>query len=226
MGGSDTLNYDPSAGADAISGVTGVLYLALVAFFLFRLFQRRAKRFTSERIGGTSTASTEDDSSDDEDEVDVRQGQPQEQPFAPTSPIKSLIGTIQFGALSVGCFYLASYIEGYMLGLDLPDNYTARNIGSALRLTVVGAAYLATFIFSANTLGLAALTLKLALFGDDDYDAAAADRRRAAREAPPKVRVTDDLDAVRAAFDQVEREAAEAKRRAAALGSNQKQSKK
>lgn len=127
---------------------------------------------------------------------------------------------MQMAAFTVLAYYLASSLESYAAGLTLPDQYTARNLTSALRTIVVAAAYLATFLLGANTIGLAGmhgvvcgappcdrctgLTLKIAVYGDQDDTP-----QRAARpkDTLPKVRITDDVDTVRAAFDALEREA-------------------
>lgn len=196
--------YDPSAGAGAITSFTGVGYLALVAFFLFRLFQRRAKRATTERIGGSESSAENDSDSDEEDEQQL--AQEAVQAAGKTTPVRALIGTVQVTALAVGMYFLAVNVEAYMVGMQLPDNYTARNIGSTLRVSVVGAAYLATFVFSANALGLAALTLKLAMFGDDE--GLPGRRAQSTGQALPRLRVTDNIGDIRAAFDQIESDAA------------------
>lgn len=55
------------------------------------------------------------------------------------------------------------------------------------------------------------LTLKIALYGDDDD---AAQRAPKPKDALPKLRITDDVGTVRAVFDELEREALkEAKKR-------------
>lgn len=64
-------------------------------------------------------------------------------------------GTFQMAAFTLLAYYLASTLESYAAGLTLPDQYTARNLTTALRTVVVAAAYLATFLLGANTVGLA-----------------------------------------------------------------------
>ncbi len=62
-------------------------------------------------------------------------------------------------AFTILAYYATTSLESYAVGLSLPDQYTARNLTSALRTIVVAAAYLATFLLGANTLGLAGVFL-------------------------------------------------------------------
>ncbi|KAL3162076.1 hypothetical protein ABBQ38_009142 [Trebouxia sp. C0009 RCD-2024] len=75
-------------------------------------------------------------------------------------------GAIQASFFTYLLFLFSTNISKYFGGQDLPDQYTARNITVTIRTAVGGLAYLATFIFGANALGLAGLTLKLAFFPD------------------------------------------------------------
>lgn len=64
-------------------------------------------------------------------------------------------GAIQAGFFTYLLFLFSTNISKYFGGQDLPDQYTARNITVTIRTAVGGLAYLATFIFGANALGLA-----------------------------------------------------------------------
>jgi hypothetical protein len=55
----------------------------------------------------------------------------------------------------VGLFIYTSKVEGAINVQALPDAYTARNIAITVRTIIIGLLYLVTFIFSANTVGLA-----------------------------------------------------------------------
>lgn len=46
--GEGRITYDPSTGSQYFESVAGVLYVLLVAWFLYRTISRRAKKFTSE----------------------------------------------------------------------------------------------------------------------------------------------------------------------------------
>ena len=58
------------------------------------------------------------------------------------------------GAISVVLFVLSSKIDGYISSIELPDQYTVRQVSVTLKTIVVGLSYLACFIYGANTLGL------------------------------------------------------------------------
>ncbi len=61
---------------------------------------------------------------------------------------------MQTGFMSVVMYKVSTSVDGYFGAQALPDQYTIRNITVALRTTVQGLSYLATFIFAANTIGL------------------------------------------------------------------------
>ena len=69
-----------------------------------------------------------------------------------------------------------------------------------------GLAYLLTFIFGANAVGLSALAAQLALFPDVAADSPAA-RKAADPDALPNIKLTDNLYDIRRAFDEVQRQA-------------------
>jgi hypothetical protein len=64
-------------------------------------------------------------------------------------------GAAQAGAIAFGLFVFTAKVEGAIAGQALPDGYTARNIAITVRTIITGRLYLVTFIFSANTVGLA-----------------------------------------------------------------------
>ncbi len=51
-------------------------------------------------------------------------------------------------------FQLTQLVDGYFEAKALPEQYTARNIAVLVQTVVRGLAYLLTFIFGANALGL------------------------------------------------------------------------
>ena len=72
-------------------------------------------------------------------------------------------GAIQASFFTYLLFLFSTNISKYFGGQDLPDQYTARNITVTIRTAVGGLAYLATFIFGANALGLAGQFAALAV---------------------------------------------------------------
>ena len=67
-----------------------------------------------------------------------------------------------------------------------------------------GLAYLLTFLFAANAVGLTGLALQLALFPDADIDKPPTAPRPGADL--PRVSLTDDIGDIRRAFAEIERQ--------------------
>ncbi len=63
-------------------------------------------------------------------------------------------GALQAGFFTYLLFLFSTSISTYFGRQELPDQYTAKNITVTIRTAVGGLAYLATFIFGANALGL------------------------------------------------------------------------
>lgn len=61
---------------------------------------------------------------------------------------------MQAGVFTYLLWLLSSNVESYFSTQQLPSQFTPRNITITIRTVVQGMAYLATFIFGANTLGL------------------------------------------------------------------------
>jgi len=60
-------------------------------------------------------------------------------------------------------FQVCGLVDGYFDRQDLPDQFTARNITVTLRTVVRGLAYLLTFLFGANCVGLSGKLLTVLL---------------------------------------------------------------
>lgn len=84
------------------------------------------------------------------------------------SPFKAFLSATQALAIAAVLFFFATTLDTAMSTAELPDQYTVRSIAVTLRTIVTGLAYLATFIFAANGVGLAALTVQLAIYGDEE----------------------------------------------------------
>lgn len=119
----------------------------------------------------------------------------------PVSPLNAAVSAAQACAIAAVLYWLSSSLDAAMMAKELPVSYTARQITVTVRTIVSGLAYLATFIFAANGLGLTALTIKLLVVGDDEPVAKA--KARKPKETLPKVALTSDLEDVMKAFDDV-----------------------
>lgn len=117
------------------------------------------------------------------------------------SPLNAAFSAAQACAIAAVLYYLSTSLDAAMVAKGLPDTYTARQITVTVRTIISGLAYLATFIFAANGLGLTALTVKLLVVGDDEP--AAKPKPRKPKDTLPKVGLTSDLEDVMKAFDEV-----------------------
>lgn len=187
------VTYNAAGQSEFITNVTGVLYVGLVAYFLYKVFTRRAAKFTSERIGGASgdEAAAPSEAEDPELTQPVR-----------VTPVNAFLGVVQAGAIAAGLFVFATKVDTVFESTALPDQYTARNISITVRTIIRGLVYLAAFVFGANSIGLAALTLKLLIFGDDEEEVRAPAAPARPRDALPKVGLTSDIEDIMKAFDE------------------------
>jgi hypothetical protein len=112
------------------------------------------------------------------------------------------LGAVQALAISAVLYVCATQLDAFMFGRELPTQYTARNMAITVRSVIQGLVYLATFIFAANGLGLAALTIKIAAFGDDEEAVNVATKTRV-QDNLPKVGLTSSVEDVMKAFDEV-----------------------
>lgn len=63
-------------------------------------------------------------------------------------------GAVQAGAICFVLFQICGLVDGYFANQEMPDQYTARNVTVTLRTIVRGLAYLMTFLFGVNCVGL------------------------------------------------------------------------
>lgn len=116
------------------------------------------------------------------------------------TPFEAFIGAVQALAIAAGLLFFATKVDSAVLSSPLPDQYTARNLAITVRTIIRGLVYLAAFIFAANGVGLAALTLKLVIFGDDEE---VVEEKGSELPALPKIGLTSNIDDVMRAFDEV-----------------------
>jgi len=67
----DAVVYSPQDGAETLKTVAGVAYIGLVIFYFIRLFQKRADKFTSERVGSSSVDEKDASAIEDDEEMDA-----------------------------------------------------------------------------------------------------------------------------------------------------------
>ena len=148
------MQYDPTKGQDAmrLGGSSVFVVAALYAFA--RLFARRADYFTKVKLAARS----EDDALLNRTLDDLAEEEAPEEAARPPGSAATAGAAFQnaasVGAVSVALFALTSALDAYLNGVDLPDQYTVRQVGVLFRTVIVGLSYLACFIYGANSLGL------------------------------------------------------------------------
>ena len=136
-----------------------------------------------------------------------------------------------FAQAAVICYLLSllsSSVDDFFSRQELPTQYTARNIAILIQTVVRGLAYLATFIFGANAVGLASLGTALVV-APDWVKATERGREVVKKEKLPDVKVTDDIFSLRRAFKEAEemgRRSAERELRSSSSSSTSSKEKK
>ena len=76
-------------------------------------------------------------------------------------PFCECSGALQAGFFTYLLFLLSNTISSFFISQELPDQFTAKNITVTIRTAVGGLAWLATFIFGMNTIGLSGTVTSL-----------------------------------------------------------------
>lgn len=123
-------------------------------------------------------------------------------PPPPPSLMYICRGFVQAGTISYLLYLLSTRVDGYFAKQDLPTQYTAHNVAVLIQTVVRGLMYLVTFIFAANATGLALLGIQVAIDPESVRDDGL--QRRRQEERLPSVKATDDIFAIRRAFQEAE----------------------
>jgi len=141
---------DASGVADVAGNVGGVLFTVAFSTFLLRVLRRRASRAT---------------------EVREAAARAEVLPSAPPEPVTAA-NCFLGAALATGCAALfwagTQALEGAFDAVPASDQYAVRNVSATLRSIVTGLAYLATFLFAANAVGLTGLGLQTLAQGGEE----------------------------------------------------------
>jgi len=135
--GGGGLSYDPASGSDFLKNVAGVAYVVLLVIFAGRLLTRRASTATSTRLASAAPAPPS-----------------RRREVARATPGRAAWAALQAGACAAALYAVCLGVDAFFEGRALPDAYSARNIAVTLRTIGRGLAYLLTFIFGANAVGL------------------------------------------------------------------------
>lgn len=186
-------SYDPSTGSQFLVNAAGLGYVLLVAYFLFRVLSKRAKRYRKEKLSGAPRRLEEE-----------ARGPQIAIPEKKLTPVDGLIGVLQSAAFTAGLFIFTTKVDALLLKTPIPEQYTAHNIAITVRTIIRGFCYLFTFIFGMNCIGLTGLTIKLIV----DPDSVNKDRVIIPKNKEPKlpkISVVSDPEEVARAFDEAAR---------------------
>jgi len=129
-------------------------YVILVAWFLFRVLRRRAKRAKDQKLAGQVTQAEYDQGwfaqmrSKLAPKINIEEAQ------RGATAFDALLGAAQAAGLGLGLYIFSTKMTLMIGSSPLPDNYTAKNISITVRTLIEGLSWLATFVFIFNSVGL------------------------------------------------------------------------
>ena len=159
--GKKDFSYNPERGQE-LSKVGGGTLLVIVAIYGFsRLLARRASYFSKVKLASRS----EDDELMERSLEKLRDAKKEgggdeaglgssASPAEAKGPKDVFTNAATVGAISLALFLFSSKLDSYISSIELPDQYTVRQVSVTLKTIVVGMSYLACFIYGANTVGL------------------------------------------------------------------------
>ncbi|XP_027341555.1 uncharacterized protein LOC113854628 [Abrus precatorius] len=139
---------------------SSVLLTGAISVFLFRSLRRRAKRAKELQL-----RSSGEKKSVQEEALDSLKaiGSASIDAKGPPSAGEALFGGISAGIIALILYKFATTIEASLNQQTLSDNYSVRQITITIRTIVNGLAYLVTFVFGLNSLGLLLYSGQLAI---------------------------------------------------------------
>lgn len=198
----DLVSYDNAAGFDNIQNVFGVGYAMLVAVFAWRLLSRRIKRAKSEKLSKAGSADEAAPQPQRWSKALLPANATPEQEESAT-PLSALYGAAQAAVIFSLLWTFTSQVSDYFDAKMVPVNPLAAKVTNSVKTIAEGLAYLLTFIFGANAVGLVALAVQLALFPGCVSTPQA---KEVDPKALPKINITDDLYSIRKAFEEVQKQ--------------------
>jgi len=148
-------DYNPEKGQE-LSKLGGGGLLVVVAIYGFsRLLARRATYFSKVRLASRGEdedllSRRLDERKESSDSALAGKGPPAEK----KGPKDVFTNAAVAGAIFLALYIISSKIDASFSSVDLPEQYTVRQISVTLKTIVVGLSYLACFVYGANALGL------------------------------------------------------------------------
>ena len=142
----------PDDQATPLQNGFGLFFTVFCCWYFFRVVKKRAARAKNIRLSKFQSR-VQRESRDDEELVRARD----------LSARQAFFGGITGLSISFLLFGFAKTIQANFDGRAVPDSYQVRQITITVRTIVEGLAYLATFIYAANGIGLISLGLQKCL---------------------------------------------------------------
>eukprot|EP00879_Flechtneria_rotunda_P013992 GHRR01014618.1.p1 GENE.GHRR01014618.1~~GHRR01014618.1.p1 ORF type:complete len:292 (+),score=32.50 GHRR01014618.1:87-878(+) len=115
----DGLKYNPTQGEGIVKTMSGLAYLALLSYFLFRVLNRRARKAREEKIAGQGPVTTVF--------TKLIEKATEGKPKPKVTALNAILGALQAGIIAAGLFTFTTKVEVIIAAQDLPSGYTVRN---------------------------------------------------------------------------------------------------
>ena len=153
--------------ASPLQVAASIVLTGLITVLLSRAFRRRSKRAKEMKLRSSGDANIKDDA---RKSAMALLNKTPEVETPPPNALQTLSGAAVAGGIALVLYKFTTVVEGGFVGKAVSMNYSIRNLTITVRTIITGMCYLATFVFAANSIGLALLSLQLALNigGSDD----------------------------------------------------------